>query len=272
MSTGAINELLESLHPNMQKKISYMVHDPEMTRAITAKKFHYFKLKLVDIPRFFKVKKSWNHNYPAAQHIYSGTPAALALQAAIHAEHAILYSGRWWRRRTARGKLERNATAFFDLLAKYGDTKHVRFTKLHRCFASIRDSVVCIFGPKKENEPKHESTDESEEKEREIYTYSLMDNSIRFSRSSAWTNIDMASKHALHAGGAPEVFYAGEFWIEGGPEEKTLYIDNNSGTFAPPKEDLFRMKLLMETNFPGMKVVVLDYQDPLWKEKRKKMS
>jgi hypothetical protein len=131
--------------------------------------------------------------------------------------------------------LERNSTSFFELLQANRDTGWK---------ATSEDSL-------------------------ELYTYVLMPESLRFSRTSARTNIDFSSKHALHAGASPTVTFAGEFWVQVEDYEKVLYMDNNSGTFSPPKEDLFRIKDLMEYEFPGMKVVVLDYQDPLWKELRK---
>jgi hypothetical protein len=62
-------------------------------------------------------------------------------------------------------------------------------------------------------------------------------------------------------GASPFVLCAGEFWIT----NKVLYIDNNSGTFAPPALALVGMKRLFEENFPGIHVVTLDYQDPEWK-------
>jgi hypothetical protein len=66
--------------------------------------------------------------------------------------------------------------------------------------------------------------------------------------------------------------YAGEFRIEnslfGQPK---LVIDNNSGTYAPPKEDLPRLKALFENNFPGMVVEALDRDDAELQKARKEI-
>ncbi|EGZ04970.1 hypothetical protein PHYSODRAFT_342817 [Phytophthora sojae] len=54
--------------------------------------------------------------------------------------------------------------------------------------------------------------------------------------------------------------YAGEFHIEKDPSGNyKLFIDNNSGTYAPPpKEELPQPKALLETNFSGISVEALD--------------
>lgn len=62
---------------------------------------------------------------------------------------------------------------------------------------------------------------------------------------------------------------AGEFCIvpcSGASAEHKLVIDNNSGTYAPDKSKLPLMQKLFETNFPDMKVEVLDMGDPKLKE------
>jgi len=232
--------------------IQYRVNVPHFTLFVTRKYFHYFKVRLIDIHHFFQYKKSWNENYSSAQQIYSDAPTSVALRAAIYAEHTMLYSGRPCRFGNKEGELDRNSTSFFALLDRYQDEP---LSSIQRTFHRLRHG---------------ESTPAALGKKIRIYTYSLMDDSIRFSRSGVRISIDMASKHALHAGAAPEVFYAGEFWIEYVNGERTLFVDNNSGTFAPPKEDLWRMKELMQHNFPGMTIVTLDYQDPEWKRRRGK--
>src|SRR5687768_3169069 len=72
------------------EKIPYRVNAPKLTQAVLGQNYHYFKLRLVDIPKYFQTKKSWNKDYPPGQHIYSDTPAATALRNAISAEHSIL--------------------------------------------------------------------------------------------------------------------------------------------------------------------------------------
>ncbi|KAE9024405.1 hypothetical protein PR002_g11455 [Phytophthora rubi] len=83
---------------------------------------------------------------------------------------------------------------------------------------------------------------------------------------------DILSKHMLHSGAQFNVKYAGEFHIEKGLSGKyTLVIDNNSGTYAPPKEELPQLKALFETNFPGISVETHDRSSPELKEKRKEI-
>ncbi|GAB4814268.1 hypothetical protein N2152v2_001314 [Parachlorella kessleri] len=97
------------------------------------------------------------------------------------------------------------------------------------------------------------------------FTYSLLADSLRCSETGAKFSQDMMSKHAMHAAGAEEVLYAGEFCIvedlsaTGGHR---LVIDNNSGTYAPKAEHLPRMARLFAANFPHIKVETLTNDDP----------
>lgn len=110
-----------------------------------------------------------------------------------------------------------------------------------------------------------------------LYTYviSVDDDSFRFSETGARFLVNMASKHALHSNCADTVRYSGEFHPrpEGGWDKFSddmrdedvrweLVIDNNSGTYAPDKTLLPKLKQLMEYNFPVFNVVALDYKDP----------
>ncbi|OXA49446.1 uncharacterized protein LOC110854565 isoform X2 [Folsomia candida] len=243
--------------------IPYRVHLPTLTQFVTGQNFHYFKLRLFDIDRFFQGKKhTWNHDYPPGQKIYSDTPSACTIRSLISAEHSILYSSRDLRMGNVDGFLERTPAAFFALLEKYADSSAPILSTMH---AAIKSSYEFVAGT-----PTTPPVDET----LKIYTYVLMDRSLRFSRCGAGTSVDMSSKHALHAGALPEVCYAGEFWIEPAPGAnewgKVMYMDNNSGTFAPPRCDLYKMKSVMDANFPGIPIVFLDYQDLEWKRRRGK--
>ncbi|KAF1773489.1 C2 domain [Phytophthora cactorum] len=93
-----------------------------------------------------------------------------------------------------------------------------------------------------------------------------------FSETGAAFFKDILSKHMLHSGAQFNVKYAGEFHVEkGSPGEFKLFIDNNSGTYAPPKEELPQLKALLETNFPGISIEALDRASPELKEKRKEI-
>jgi hypothetical protein len=215
-------------------EIRYSVHSPTLSNLVTLKSFHYFKLYISNVSDFFQCQLPWNHQYSAAQKIYGSGPGCLALRAAIRAEHSILYSNRENRSGTKKGAIPNTPQAFFNLLHEFQD------------FGLI--------------EPKETL---------QVYTYVLMPDSLRFSRTSDNFNVDFLSKHALHAGASPTVVYAGEFWIQESEGNPVLYIDNNSGTFAPPKAGLESMKALLQNMFSGLEVIVLDYQDPLWTTIRK---
>lgn len=51
-----------------------------------------------------------------------------------------------------------------------------------------------------------------------------------------------------------------------------LVIDNSSGTYAPDKGLLPKLKALLEYNFPGLEVVALDYADPALKMSKDALS
>ena len=116
-----------------------------------------------------------------------------------------------------------------------------------------------------------------------VYTYiiSSEDDSFRFSETGAAFFVDFASKHALHANCYENVRYSGEFHPrpEGGwekfsddiPDESVkweLVIDNNSGTYAPDKKLLPKLKSLLEYNFPGFTIFALDHKEDALTESR----
>lgn len=103
---------------------------------------------------------------------------------------------------------------------------------------------------------------------------------MRFSETGAAFFVDFASKHALHANCATAVRYSGEFhprpsfpdgsgWgsfndsMSDDSVPWELVIDNNSGTYAPNPELLQTLRQLLEYNFPGMRVVALDFKEDM---------
>ncbi|KAG7382702.1 hypothetical protein PHYPSEUDO_004393 [Phytophthora pseudosyringae] len=88
---------------------------------------------------------------------------------------------------------------------------------------------------------------------RVLFTYAITSKGWYFSETGADFFKDMLSKHMLHSGAAFSVKYAGEFHIEKTDGDVLkLVIDNNSGTYAPPQEELPQLQALMENNFPGI--------------------
>ncbi len=72
-----------------------------------------------------------------------------------------------------------------------------------------------------------------------------MEDSLRFSETGAAFWKDMFSKHAMHANLSENVVLAGEFLAC----EDRLIFDNNSGTYAPPKELLKPLVSLFSVSF-----------------------
>ncbi|GMF34891.1 unnamed protein product [Phytophthora fragariaefolia] len=105
-----------------------------------------------------------------------------------------------------------------------------------------------------------------------LFTYVITKNGWYFSETGADFFKDMLSKHMLHSGAAFSVLYAGEFRIDNDRfDEPTLVIDNNSGTYAPPAEDLPNLQALMENNFPRINCVAIDQHDETLQEARKEI-
>ena len=75
---------------------------------------------------------------------------------------------------------------------------------------------------------------------------------------------DFMSKHAMHADAARDVVYSGEFTVvdKGQGNGYLLVIDNNSGTYAPSKDDLPLLQQLMQFNFPDIEIKAVDFNDP----------
>jgi hypothetical protein len=95
-----------------------------------------------------------------------------------------------------------------------------------------------------------------------LFTYAITPTGWYFSETGAAFFKDMLSKHMLHSGAAFAVKYAGEFHIEKNHFGKyKLIIDNNSGTYAPPKADLPKLEAIFENNFPGISVEAKDRDD-----------
>merc|ERR1711988_1239432 len=107
---------------------------------------------------------------------------------------------------------------------------------------------------------------------RKFYTYVVISDRFRFSESGAELQVDIWSKHALHANCSREVVYAGEFLIRYGNEGHQLVIDNNSGTYGPDKADLPKLEKIFHLNFPDLHVLALDREDPLWHQYRSELN
>ena len=132
-----------------------------------------------------------------------------------------------------------------------------------------------------------------------VFTYIItLDGEMRFTETGEEFMIDLLSKHSMHADGAKEIAYSGEFFVrltercEGPskaeerdnladkPQDETpnhyeLVIDNDSGTYRPRKEllPILQEFLASNDNFGGLgRVLTMDGFDMTlkkWKEERK---
>jgi hypothetical protein len=201
------------------------------------------------VPLFFgDVHQHWNKNYKAAQSIFQ-SPTSLVVRRGVQASHRILY--------------QRTASNDFGVIEDAAGITQV----LHGD-AKVSDAIGSQFAHRVKPA---------------VYTYiiSSEDDSFRFSETGAAFFVDFASKHALHANCFETVRYSGEFHPrpQGGwdkfsddiPDESVnweLVIDNNSGTYAPDKKLLPKVKGLLEYNFPGFTIFALDHRDDALKESR----
>ncbi|KAF9426431.1 hypothetical protein BGZ94_006528 [Podila epigama] len=124
-----------------------------------------------------------------------------------------------------------------------------------------------------------------------VFTYTILAKGLYFSETGTAFFRDFMSKHAMHGNRATDVVYAGEFRLFRDHGKKnnynaaanytvddmtmstdhgpwTLLIDNNSGTYAPRKQDLPLVRKLFQANFPDLIVDARDHDDPMLKEIR----
>jgi hypothetical protein len=214
---------------DLRMNIIYSVHSPAPVNIATRKNFHYFKLYLQDIDVYFNEKIHWNTEYRPAKEIYSNNLKGFTARKILRTNHALIYSNRYGRYATTKGTISKTADGFLQLLNQYRDSRILNL-------------------PSNENGV-------------EYYTYTLMPESLRFSRTGKELAVDFSSKHALHAGGSPWVLAAGEFWIK----DNILYIDNASGTFSPPVHSLVNLQRLLENSFDGLAIVTLKWDSSEWK-------
>ena len=177
----------------------------------------------------------WNREYKAAKMIYGSTPDCMAIREAIRVQHHLFYSRE----------------------EKFGNNSRKHVQGLYQLIDTL---------------PIHDINTSKEKSIRFTYVITT-DSQMNFSITSSMKGRDFLSKHALHANAADSVIYSGEFFIDRlSPEIKStglfrLVIDNNSGTFAPPKSKLPALKELLEFNFgTDIPIIVLDRSDPLLKE------
>lgn len=194
-----------------------------------------WKITMRDVSSVFGAKRhGWNRDYPAAQKIFQG-PGSLVSRRLVQVQHDYLYGG---------------ASGIKPLVHLRKDLLEVTGNIL-----DAQDFLdVMQFGIRR-GKPR-------------MFTYVLMPDRLYLAETGAKFFRDIMSKHAMHCSASPEVVYAGELHFRqasrdwNGPHFK-LVLDNNSGTYAPGKEDLPLVEEVFRRNFPGLDVTALDFRDPL---------
>ncbi|KAJ3008565.1 hypothetical protein HKX48_008453 [Thoreauomyces humboldtii] len=236
----------------------YTIHRSPLVGALTRLNeenlYSTWKIHLTLVQVYLPHPTHWNESYKAAQTIFQG-PLSITVRAPIHQAHKLLYARTWG---NGFGTLS-TGKDFLDLL---------------------------MSGEK-----------EKRRGETRMYTYIIDDSTMRFSETGAAFLVDFASKHALHSNCSEFVRYAGEFHLrpfvstDGNELDRDgwanftrfeedalehvkwqLVIDNNSGTYAPPKEALPALEKLLRHNFPGLALRALDREDPFLITSRDEMK
>lgn len=246
-----------------------------------------WKMYLKNVPRYFTADlpaQHWNTEYKAAQQIFSG-PTSVAVRAPIQAGHRMLYA-----RTTRNGFGVINGPDDVFTLFHGGEPagpSPARSSSLSLSRLPTSSSISSSSrGSPTRGSPSRSSADLSRFANRikpTVYTYILSydDDSFRFSETGAAFFVDFASKHALHSNCAPCVRYSGEFhprpaggWArfsDSTPDADVrweLVVDNNSGTYAPDPALLPVLRALLQENFAGFEIVVMDFHEEALKESR----
>ncbi|KAG0213583.1 hypothetical protein BGX28_004000 [Mortierella sp. GBA30] len=174
----------------------------------------------------------WNVDYDAAKRIFADSLEGLNIRNALHSQHAYLY-------------------------------RHGRNT-VYDALETGEDFGRLLHGERLSQDP-------NQDLRMVLFTYSIVPKGLYFSETGAAFFQDFMSKHAMHANRSQEVMYSGEFRLFRDAQHNnawTLLIDNNSGTYAPKKEELYKVQRVFELNFPGLVVNAVDREDPSLKEIR----
>ncbi|KAG0200467.1 hypothetical protein BGX28_006463 [Mortierella sp. GBA30] len=198
--------------------------------------FYTYRVRLYHLLDVFGSDRSgyqhWNVDYDAAKRIFGDNIEGLNIRNALHSQHSYLY-------------------------------RHAR-NSVYGSMATASDLGTILHGSRLKVSP-------DQDLKTIVFTYSIVPKGLYFSETGAAFFQDFMSKHAMHANRATEVMFSGEFRFfqdEHHNHDWTLLIDNNSGTYAPKKEDLHKVKKVFELNFPDLVVIAMDREDPYLKEIR----
>lgn len=201
-------------------------------------RFATYEIQLEKVEQFFSdenglILQTWNQDYEKAKLIFGDTHVGHAARMFLHRIHNQLYSNGVIKTET---KKLLSGEDFLNLIdGEYKVKQDPRFTYVILPDGKFRFSRT-------EHLSEHLDTHHREEKERVVNFF---------------------SKHACHANAAEKVLYAGEFEILRINNQRTLVINNSSGTYGPKtnRNELKRLKELLEENLPGLPVISKNYKD-----------
>ncbi|KAF9188340.1 hypothetical protein BGZ51_000660 [Haplosporangium sp. Z 767] len=224
--------------PSTSGPVQYSRHTSYAAGILTSEKkyeFYTYRMRLYHLYDVFGTDarhyQHWNVDYDAAKRIFADTLEGLNIRSALHSQHSYLY-------------------------------RHGRNT-VYGALDSAQDLSQLLHGERLKEDPKHDL-------KTVLFSYSIVPRGLYFSETGTAFFQDFMSKHAMHADRAEEVMYSGDFrlFMDEQSARWTLLIDNNSGTYAPKKEDLCKVKQLFELNFSDLMVKALDREDPYLEEIR----
>lgn len=137
--------------------------------------------------------------------------------------------------------------------------------------------------------------------ENKLFTFVITTNGEwRFCETGDEYKINHLSKHGMHSNGEDKVVWSGEFFVrfekditqENTKDAKMyardrerakvdgiqpqgrwkIYLDNDSGTYSPDKENIATFRELMAQNLKGIEVVVKDFKDEGLKQAKKEQK
>ncbi|KAG0338016.1 hypothetical protein BG004_007399 [Podila humilis] len=192
--------------------------------------FYTYRVRLYHLLEVFgndtRYYQHWNRDYDAAKRIFGDNLEGLNIRNALHSQHSYLY--------------RHSQHSVYDGLS------------------TANDIGTLLHGDRLSKDP-------TQNLKMTVFTYSIVPRGLYFSETGAAFFQDFMSKHAMHANRATEVMFSGEFRLfqdECYNNRWHLLIDNNSGTYAPKKEELYKVKELFERNFTDLIVSAVDREDP----------
>ncbi|KAF9196159.1 hypothetical protein BGZ50_001855 [Haplosporangium sp. Z 11] len=217
----------------------YSRHTSYAAGALTREnkfEFYTYRIRLYHLLDVFgsdpRQYQHWNEDYDNAKRIFADSLEGLNIRNALHSQHSYLY-------------------------------RHGR-TTVYGALETASDLGKLLHGERLKADANHDL-------KMIVFTYSIIRKGLYFSETGAAFFQDFMSKHAMHANRANEVMYSGEFRLfmdENHHGDWTLLIDNNSGTYAPKKKDLHKVREAFQLNFPDLVVIALDHEDDYLKEIR----